>query len=956
MADDHDDGIDPAQAEQAFETIREYIVSVSEFELRKTIGRGAYGEVFFAVHAKTGRKVAVKRLMLDELVGKDLLYFCREVMVLSRCNNYFLLPFLGFSKTNPYVIVTDYVSRGSLFEALRRRPGAPRLVANDKILITFAMARGMMSLHRQNIIHRDLKSLNILLDDALLPKICDFGIARFLEDEGNVTRNMGTPHWMAPEMFETNTYTSKVDVYAFAIMVWEMMTEDVPFRGRDAFHVALAVSRNNERPSMPAGVPYGLRTLIQFCWDRNPDARPSFAQIAHKLAQKLVYFTGGRGECIDAFLKQFPFSAGELADIRGESQGWSEEFDRALANLADFDLDAVSARPGEAAAVDLKNAPLGVEDAPAEPRPSGTVADDETPAQLIPEAPAILRAPESTAALPIVDEQKKLRAPESTAALPIVDEQKKLRAPESTAALPIVDDPKKFRAPGSMYSPAVAGARPPRPAVPVSHAPERIASPASPASRVNIFLSAAGKAAKRSPIEQMLIGQIDALTLEKAPDYFKLLVEQFSGGKPVSMLANVFGAVSKFLIGHPEIVPVFVEYKLQSYLDFSQAALFDVNLRIVILLIGCQPDLVTPELVRALVRFANQKEHAFKLIKLLSVIITKTPNHPAIREMAQLYLDNAGQFLISPHFLSMMYWVFEQPDCAALKPACMKVFTAGIVSPAPGVPEAACLVFARIPFTARDLPLAELIASMNKGDLVAGGVDLLARIPEPPTSTRLVACLLAVGAKEPATLVTLCRIANTPKGAPLFLQSLRWLSPDCLPVDGAVLLWATLCQHREVMEALVGLAEFPPFLVWVARAGSEEAVGAVVPIMRRLAINAVFVQALDQAGFVQAFLGRCLPSANEALQDAAVLLIDKLGRVAWSPAFGLFVEALQGRLAGNVIVAEKALVCALVIAKHQVSWELFRCAKLGDVVQQCRVAREYQAYLDNFRNFIYGLL
>jgi serine/threonine protein kinase len=86
------------------------------------------------------------------------------------------------------VIVTEFIPRGSLFDALHHAPGSPKLTPGSRLFIAFGMARGMMSLHRQQIVHRDLKSMNILLDEDLFSRIYDFGIARFLASQTDIRK------------------------------------------------------------------------------------------------------------------------------------------------------------------------------------------------------------------------------------------------------------------------------------------------------------------------------------------------------------------------------------------------------------------------------------------------------------------------------------------------------------------------------------------------------------------------------------------------------------------------------------------------------------------------------------------------------------------------------------------------------------------------------------------------
>jgi serine/threonine protein kinase len=265
-------------------------VRFEDFHIHSVIGQGNYGEVLLADHLPTRRCVAVKRFHLSQLSDVDLLYFCREVGVLAHCRHPFIVEFIGFSATPPYCIATEYVPNGSLHDALQRSALTP----SQKSVIALAIAHGMAFLHRQNIIHRDLKPLNILLDARLLLKICDFGISRFVAAEGasRMTASIGTPAWIAPEMFESTAYDTRVDVYAFGVIVWSMLTDTQPFPGRDGLQIAFAVCKNGERPVIPRDAPRGLSDLIRACWAQECAARPPFEAVAGWIASGRAVFTG----------------------------------------------------------------------------------------------------------------------------------------------------------------------------------------------------------------------------------------------------------------------------------------------------------------------------------------------------------------------------------------------------------------------------------------------------------------------------------------------------------------------------------------------------------------------------------------------------------------------------------------------------------------------------------------
>lgn len=260
------------------------------------IGEGAHGKVYEGRYRN--QIVAIKVLnrgsTLEERAALES-RFAREVNMMSRVKHENLVKFIGACKEPLMVIVTELLPGMSLRKYLmsnRKQQLDPRLAIN----FALDVARAMDCLHANGIIHRDLKPDNLLLTaNQRSVKLADFGLAREETVTEMMTAETGTYRWMAPELYSTVTlrqgekkhYNNKVDVYSFGIVLWELLTNRMPFEGMSNLQAAYAAAFKQERPSIPGDIPPDLAFIIQSCWVEDPNMRPSFSQIIRMLNEYL---------------------------------------------------------------------------------------------------------------------------------------------------------------------------------------------------------------------------------------------------------------------------------------------------------------------------------------------------------------------------------------------------------------------------------------------------------------------------------------------------------------------------------------------------------------------------------------------------------------------------------------------------------------------------------------------
>ncbi|CAF3167779.1 unnamed protein product [Rotaria socialis] len=250
------------------------------------IGRGGFGVVHRARWLSHNRIVAVKTLHLTHLDKQAEKEFFKELSLVHSISYHHIVTFYGAcTEIGKYALVMEYMSLGSLYKLLHK----DKLVLDwsERLSIALQAANAINHLHKlqRPILHRDIKSLNFLLERSYqdyIVKVCDFGLAQTRSETTRQTKHNHmiacTLQWTAPEILRLKKYTDKSDVYSLGIVYWELAANEIPYDGYPNDIISDCV-RRGERLEIPDDTPLQFSAVITKCWANDPDDRPPCSQL-----------------------------------------------------------------------------------------------------------------------------------------------------------------------------------------------------------------------------------------------------------------------------------------------------------------------------------------------------------------------------------------------------------------------------------------------------------------------------------------------------------------------------------------------------------------------------------------------------------------------------------------------------------------------------------------------------
>ena len=229
-----------------------------KYKFKKNLGNGSYGEVILAEDINKN-SFAIKKFPLRD--KSSYASFKNEVKILKRIKHKNLIKIYDYYKDRSYIyLVMEYAPLGDLDNYIRCLQKKGKIISQNTIdNIISQVTEGIDYLHCNNIIHRDIKTSNILVFNDNLFKITDFGISKNIANAHFAYTNIGTPYYMAPEIFSGRPYTYSVDYWALGCMIYKLLTDKYPFEALNIGALVLKIKKGKVNLNK---LPYRYRELL----------------------------------------------------------------------------------------------------------------------------------------------------------------------------------------------------------------------------------------------------------------------------------------------------------------------------------------------------------------------------------------------------------------------------------------------------------------------------------------------------------------------------------------------------------------------------------------------------------------------------------------------------------------------------------------------------------------------
>lgn len=246
--------------------------TLNDYQLGDSLGKGAFGQVYRALNWATGETVAIKEITLSNIPKSELGEIMSEIDLLKNLNHPNIVKYKGFVKEREYLyIILEFCENGSLHNIIKRFGKFPE---NLVAVYIAQVLEGLVYLHEQGVIHRDIKGANLLTNKDGTVKLADFGVASTATSTANNDAVVGSPYWMAPEVIEQSGATTASDIWSVGCVVIELLEGHPPYHTLDPMPALFRIVQD-DCPPIPDGASPIVKDFLYHCFQKDCNLRVS---------------------------------------------------------------------------------------------------------------------------------------------------------------------------------------------------------------------------------------------------------------------------------------------------------------------------------------------------------------------------------------------------------------------------------------------------------------------------------------------------------------------------------------------------------------------------------------------------------------------------------------------------------------------------------------------------------
>ncbi|KAK1443572.1 protein kinase-like protein [Babesia gibsoni] len=257
----------------------------------KQLGKGSYGKTSLYTD-ECNRCIVKKRIDVSLLSEREITLCMNEIKIIANVNHPFIVKYLGsYLDESELCILTNYCKGGDLHHYIAQKRKRQETIREERILIWLAqLLSALKYLHKRHTLHRDLKSLNVLIDSDKTLKLCDFGVSKALNSTSDKAKTIiGTPYYFSPELITGNEYNWPSDIWALGCLTYELTALKTPFDGSKGMMELVRNIKSNPVPDLPGNYSAELNSLYKSMMFHDIRLRLSASELlATDIMQKML--------------------------------------------------------------------------------------------------------------------------------------------------------------------------------------------------------------------------------------------------------------------------------------------------------------------------------------------------------------------------------------------------------------------------------------------------------------------------------------------------------------------------------------------------------------------------------------------------------------------------------------------------------------------------------------------